>query len=84
KGVRRFVSVLARRPSNPPRLPSVHPPGGKWQVKIVGIRGRFVLSLLRPGGNAGLYPNQVVEKELAVPATTRGWDTICKICHRLG
>jgi len=26
-----------------------------------------------------VYPNEVVEKELAIPATTRNWDTILKI-----
>ncbi len=26
-----------------------------------------------------LYPNEVVERELGVPATTRSWETIGKI-----
>ncbi len=31
-----------------------------------------------------VYPNEVVEKELAIPATTRNWDTISKIHNILG
>jgi uncharacterized protein (DUF1697 family) len=79
KGTRRFVSVLARRPSTTPRFPLSHPAGKAWQVKLVGLRGRFVLSLWRRMGATMVYPNEVVEKELAIPATTRNWDTISKI-----
>ncbi len=79
KGVRRFVSVLAKRPRTIPRFPVDHPPGTGWQVEIVGIHGRFVLSLQRRTGKATVYPNEAVEKTLSVPATTRNWDTICKI-----
>jgi uncharacterized protein (DUF1697 family) len=46
---------------------------------VVGLRGKFVLSLWRRTGKALLYPNEVVEKELAVAATTRNWDTVLKI-----
>ncbi len=37
------------------------------------------LSLCRRMGKAMVYPNEVVEKELAISATTRSWDTISKI-----
>jgi hypothetical protein len=30
-----------------------------------------------------LYPNEVVEKQLGVSATTRGWDTLAAICDLL-
>ncbi len=79
KGVRRFVSVLAKRPPTTRRFPFSHPAGREWQVKVVGLRGRFALSLWRRTGRAMVYPNEVVEKELAIPATTRNWDTISKI-----
>lgn len=78
KGVRRFVSVLARRPRTMPQFPLSHP-AKAWQVKVVGLRGRFALSLWRRLGRAIVYPNEVVEKELAITATTRNWDTISKI-----
>ena len=79
KGVRRFVSVLAKSPPNFPTLPFSHPAGREWQVKLVGLCGRFALSLWRRTGRAMIYPNEVVEKRLAVAATTRTWDTIFKI-----
>lgn len=79
KDMRRFVSVLANRPSRPPRFPLSYPAGNAWQVKLVALRGTFVLSVWRRMGNALLYPNEVVEKQLAIAATTRNWDTISKI-----
>ncbi len=83
KDMRRFVSVLAKRPSKPPRFPLSYPAGDTWQVKLVALRGQFVLSLWRRTGNALVYPNEVVEKQLAIAATTRGWDTISRIHETL-
>ncbi len=79
KGTRRFLSVLAKRPSRTPRFPLCHPAGRAWQVKLVGLRGRFVLSVWRRMGKTMVYPNEVVEKELAISATTRSWNTMSKI-----
>ncbi len=81
--VRRFVSVMAKRPKTPPRLPLSQPAGDKWQVRIVGISGRFALSVWRRMGKTFLYPNEVVEKHLGVSATTRGWNTISSLCEIL-
>lgn len=78
-GVRPFVSVLARRPSRTPPLPLVRPAGKPWEVKVVAVRGPFALSLSRRTGKPTVYPNEVVEKDLGLAATTRGWDTILKI-----
>ena len=79
----RFVSVLAKRPPTLPTLPFSQPAGSEWQVKVVGLRGRFALSLWRRTGRAMVYPNEVVEKRLAVAATTRNWNTISKIINIL-
>src|SRR5438445_1981249 len=83
KEARRFVSVLAKRPAVVPRLPLSQPVGELWQVKIVGVSGRFVLSLCRRLGQRISYPNEVVEKNLRVAATTRNWNTICAISEIL-
>ncbi len=83
KDVSRFVSVLAKRPRTLPRLPISQPAGDKWQVKVIGIPGRFALSLHRRLGRAFVYPNEVVEKNLGVSATTRNWNTISAICDIL-
>jgi uncharacterized protein (DUF1697 family) len=73
KGFGRFVSVLARAPRLKPPLPIEHPAGARWEVRIVAIVGRFVLSLRRQGQT---YSNAVVEKQLGLPATTRNWNTL--------
>ena len=83
EGVRRFVSVLAKRPRTTPDLPIRRPEKGEWQVQVVELRDRFALSLWRHLEKAVVYPNEVVERELAVRATTRNWDTISKICDIL-
>jgi hypothetical protein len=48
-------------------------------VRLDRIEGRFALGLWqrRPGGF--VFPNQVVEKAVGVPATTRWWETIKRV-----
>lgn len=83
KDVSRFVSVLAKRARTLPPLPISQPAGEKWQVKVIGVTGRFALSLCRRLGRTLVYPNEVVEKNLGVSATTRNWNTISAICDIL-
>jgi uncharacterized protein (DUF1697 family) len=78
-GARRYLSVLVRRPRTMPDLPLQRPAGGDWQVRLVGIDGKFVSSVRRPMGKRPIYPNEVVEREFGAPATTRNWDTILKL-----
>ena len=82
KDVGQFVSVMQKALHATPHLPLDQPAGEKWEVRIVGVIGRFALSLRRPG-RTGLYPNAVVEKHLGLPATTRSWNTIAAICEVL-
>lgn len=77
---RPHVSVLAKHPRKLPPLPLCQPAGEHWQVKIVGVSGRFAVSFHRRQGRTLVYPNEVVEKKLGVAATTRNWDTIAAIC----
>lgn len=78
--VKRFVSVLANPPRKPPRLPIERPGKADWEVRVVVVSGRFALSLWRRGRRNSLYPNEVVEKEFGVAATTRAWTTITSLC----
>jgi uncharacterized protein (DUF1697 family) len=80
KDSRCFVTVMVKRPRTLPGLPITKPAGDGWQVKIVAVSGKFVLSLWRRLGRSILYPNEVVEKSFGIPATTRGWNTIAAIC----
>ena len=76
----RFVSVLQKIPAKKPPLPIEHPAGNKWEVRVVAVCGRFVVSIRRLGET---YSNAVVEKHFGQPATTRNWNTIEKICRVL-
>ena len=81
--VSRYVSVLTKRPRTLPSLPIRQPAGDAWQVKVIGVRRTFVLSLHRRTGRTLVYPNEVVERHLGVPATTRNWNTLRTICDIL-
>ena len=80
KGIDRFVSVMQKPPRSKPQLPIEQPVGKKWEVRIIGVVGRFALSIRRIGKT---YSNAVVEKYFGVPATTRNWNTIEAICEVL-
>jgi hypothetical protein len=71
---------MQKIPRSLPPLPIKQPADGKWEVRIIAITGRFVLSGRRPGPT---YSNAVVEKLLGVSATTRNWNTIEAVCKVL-
>ena len=73
KDTGQFVSVMQKVPRVKPQLPIEQPTGDQWEVRIVAVLGRFALSVRRLGQT---YSNAVVEKYLAIPATTRSWNTI--------
>lgn len=79
-----FVSVLARRPRTLPRLPLRVPSAGAWQVEVAEVHGSFALSCRRGTGPRVPYPNEVVERNFGVRATTRGWPTFLKLRELLG
>lgn len=78
-----FICVLEQRLKKQPRLPFYAPEGRDWQVGVTAVQGHFVAALFRRLGKRPLYPNQVVEKWLGVPTTTRGWPTILKVRQSL-
>jgi uncharacterized protein (DUF1697 family) len=87
-GLRRFVSVLEKRPRTLPGLPlraarraqdRFNPGDDEWEINIVRVTGRFVLSFWRRLGGGFLEPNGVVEKKFGVLSTTRTWNTMCAI-----
>jgi uncharacterized protein (DUF1697 family) len=49
-----------------------------WLLKVIAIRGRFVLGLYRRQMKAIGYLGKI-EKLFGVPATTRNWNTIEKV-----
>lgn len=84
KDLRGWVAVLGGRPKARPTLPLAMPPGKAWSVRFDRVQGRFALGLWhrRPGGF--LFPSQVVEKAIGVPATTRWWETFERIAEHVG
>jgi uncharacterized protein (DUF1697 family) len=78
ENITRFVNVLHKRLSAPPRLPLTLPSDNDWLLKIIAIQDRFVLGLYRREMKAIGYLGKI-EKMLGVPATTRNWNTIEKV-----
>lgn len=76
-GARRFATALARAPAKP-KLP-IEAPG----IRVAAVEGRFALGTRKPVAEAGAYPNEVVEKAFAMPATTRDWPTMEKLAKVL-
>jgi uncharacterized protein (DUF1697 family) len=77
------VSIMAKRPAKLPEFPICAPSKDKWEIKIVGVIATAVLSLRRKVKDGRLYPNQIVEKQFGIPATTRTWNTIEKVAKIL-
>jgi uncharacterized protein (DUF1697 family) len=71
----RFVSILAQ--ARPPKtaLPISIPAAGDWFVRILAVRGRFVLGLYRRQMKTIGYLGQL-DRLFGVPLTTRSWTTI--------
>ena len=76
--ITRFVNVLHNPLRTPPPLPLSLPSDHDWLLKIIAIQNRFVLGLYRRQMKAISYLGKI-EKLLAVPATTRNWNTIEKV-----
>jgi uncharacterized protein (DUF1697 family) len=77
------ISIMAKPPAKIPTLPIYVPSKHKWEIKIARVVGTAVLSLRRKIKDGRLYPNQIVEKQFGVAATTRNWNTIEKIAKIL-
>ncbi len=78
-GADRHLSVLIQPPRKIPPVPACFPDPGAWVVQVGLVSEIFAVSLRRRGKPGRLYPNEVVERYLGVPATTRTWNTALKI-----
>ncbi|MFL6546656.1 MAG: DUF1697 domain-containing protein [Candidatus Udaeobacter sp.] len=72
------TSNIEHQRSQLPSLPVSMLSDNDWLLKIIAIRGRFVLGLYRRQMKAISYLGKI-EKLLGVPATTRNWNTIEKV-----
>jgi hypothetical protein len=76
------VSVLSRRPREPPALPLRLPAGGAWLLTVTALRGRFLLGVYRRQMKAIGQLGQL-ERRLGTAMTTRNWNTIAAIVKLL-
>jgi uncharacterized protein (DUF1697 family) len=72
-----YVAFLSCEPSVMPALPLISRPEA---LEIVGIDGReaFIVSRRKKNGFFG-FPNNFIEQQLRISATTRNWSTVTRI-----
>ncbi len=78
----RFVSVLSQRPRSEPSMPVSFPSSGRWLLRIVGRKNRFVFGLYRRHMKVISYLG-TVDRLFGVAVTTRSWNTITAIAKVL-
>ena len=76
-GAKLYVAFLSRRPRRRPALPFV---SSKEALEAVAMSDREVFIVSRPkkSGFFG-FPNNFIEEQLGVAATSRNWSTVTKI-----
>jgi uncharacterized protein (DUF1697 family) len=80
-GVKLYVTFLSRKPRSKPRFPLLLP---KEALEAVAIKNLdvFIVSRRKKSGLYG-FPNNFIEKEFGVSATSRNWSTVTKIVEFL-
>ena len=76
-----YVTFLARKPARKPTLPLLSTKEALEAVKLKNLEV-YIISRKKKNGFYG-FPNNFIEKEVGVPATTRNWSTITKIAKLL-
>ena len=78
----RFVSVLSQRPRLAPSTPMQFPSSGRWLMKIIARRNRFVIGMYRRHMKVIGYLG-ALDRLYGVTATTRNWNTFATIARVL-
>ncbi len=73
---KRYVAFLYGEPRSKPELPLRSPKEG---IEVFLVKNLEAFSLSREVKGRYGFPNNFIEKELGVPATTRNWNTVGKI-----
>jgi hypothetical protein len=79
----RFVSVLSRRTRSGPPLPVSFPSSGRWLLRILARKDRFVFGLYRRHMKVISYLG-ALDRLFGVPVTTRNWNTMTAIARVVG
>ena len=80
--ITRFVSFLSHRPRSEPPMPMNFPSSGRWLLKILSRKDRFIFGLYRRDMKVISYLGQL-DRLFGVPVTTRNWNTIKAIAKVL-
>src|SRR5207253_10986908 len=78
----RFVSVLTKPARVRAAIPIMLPPRGKWLLRVIASKNRFVFGVYRRHMKTIGYLGQI-DKLVGVPVTTRNWNTIVAIVRIL-
>jgi uncharacterized protein (DUF1697 family) len=78
----RFVSILAKAGRVRTSIPFTVPASGKWFVRVIASKSRFVFGVYRRHMKTIGYLGQI-DKLFGAPATTRNWNTIVAIVRIL-
>ncbi len=74
--VKRYVAFLYGKPHSRPVLPLI---SAKEGIEVFLVKNLEAFSLSREVKGRYGFPNNFIEKQLGVPATTRNWNTVGKI-----
>lgn len=77
-----FVSILSKAGRARTAVPITLPPRGKWFLRVIAARHRFVLGVYRRHMKTIGYLGQL-DEVFGSPATTRSWSTIVAIVRIL-
>jgi uncharacterized protein (DUF1697 family) len=78
----RFVSILTQAGRVPPSIPIALPADGKWLVRLIGSKDRFVFGEYRRHMKTIGYLGQI-DRLFGGRATTRNWNTMTAIVRLL-
>ncbi len=74
----RFVSVMARATRTAPGAPLELPATGRWMVRVLARKGRFIVGLHRREMPAIRHLG-TLDKVFGTPVTTRNWNIIASV-----
>ena len=77
-----FVSILSRLPRSEPSLPMSFPSSGKWLLKILARKDRFIFGVYRRDMKVIGYLGNV-DRLFSTTVTSRSWNTIAAIARVL-
>ena len=78
----RFVSILSKAGRVRASIPVTLPPSGKWLLRVIASKDRFVFGVYRRHMKTIGYLGQI-DKLCGVPVTTRNWNTVVAIVRIL-